>query len=302
MIQKRLLAAGLATTTLLVACGGGGGGDAGSGGGTVSKLSNTDNVAGFASSLASSQKYLLSGINLAGNSSSAQCDSGNRVFTEDSSTVNGSDGTTVYNSCQNVNQSDGGTTTEQYNGKISTKCTDGAQTANNCLAQTARFADGPTASSTLDASVVTTGSAPQNLELKLKGDVAFSQSSSTSTIDINATIGVNDRQRQLGGTATFENLRLVYTSGNSTYTQSFDGGFGFTGIQSGCALGKVTLRTNSPVVYSDSNNSTLGGQITLSDSLGQSARIDFNSDGSATVTLSNGQTKTYTAAQLAALC
>lgn len=226
------------------------------------------------------------------------CDSGTSTFTDDTSTLFADDGLLVDNNCRTNFSDAGGNGSVARNGRLNDKCTDGAQTADDCNAINLRFADGPTGNATFDVTAIGSfDGAPLDLELKLKGDITQTFSESTDVTTLSATLGINDRRAKVTATALFENFRVVTTSTGETY----EGSFGFSSSKSNCAIGRLTVRTDSPLV-SDDDGRTTAGRLIVTDGSGTAARVDFNSDGSVTVTLPNGQVKTFSETQLAALC
>jgi hypothetical protein len=302
----------------LAACGGGGEEDSPSPT-AASKFSSTDDVAGAISAYGSAVAAFsgeLDGSNskaLAKRATKAKtlqakatttenCDSGSISFTTDDSTLYADDGLSVASSCRYSfsNNSSSGTFTS--NGKLADRCTDSAQTSSACNASTIRIADGAAGGTTLDL----LGNGSNNgerfdFEIKLKGDLSERYTSDTEDLTLSATLSFNDKVAQFSGSAVFENLRSVYTTTATGATETLNGVVGAASNKSRCSPGKITVRTDSALIY-DSNDDTIGGQITLTDSSGGTAQISYNSDGSATVTLSNGQTRTYSRAQIEAFC
>lgn len=307
----------------LVACGGGGGG--GTPAVTQGKFNTTDDVAGLVSSFNGAAEAFGETVSSAEGKSSTSakrgslarreglrskattvedCDSGSVTFTDDTSTAFANDGSTVAASCRYSSSSGSSSFSSTVNGKLADKCTDSAQTSSICNASTFRIADGASGSSTLDLSFTgTEGSVRSDFEIKLKGDLTESSTSTTDTINVSATLALNEKIEKVTATAVFENFRSVYTNTPNTGggNENISGSFSISSSKSSCSIGKVTVRTDSVLTY-NSNGDTVAGQLTFTEASNQSARVNFNSDGSITVTLANGQTRTYSVAQLDSLC
>lgn len=327
-MSKNTLAAwplALLSAFSLAACSGGGGGStlAASSG----KLNTTDDVAalmssfnfaavGFGETLFAAGETMASPAAKQGSLSrhegfrskattTQNCKSGGtKTFTDDTSTAFADDGTRVTASCRDSSSSGSSSYSSTVNGRLISKCTDSAQTSSSCRASTVRMADGASGGGTLDLSLTSTeGSLRTDFEIKLKGDLTESSTDSTETVNLTATLGINDKIDRVTGTAVVENFRSVYTYIPSTGggNETLSGSFGISSSKSSCSIDKVTIRTDSALTY-NSNGNTVAGQLTFTDAANQSARVNFNSDGSVTVTLPNGQTRTYSEAQLDSLC
>jgi|UPI0005C15AE5 hypothetical protein len=89
-------------------------------------------------------------------------------------------------------------------------------------------------------------------------------------------------------------IALITTEAGSTTTTSIDGRFGFDD-GSDCNF-NADYDTISPIITENDTGRTTGGELDVSIDGGESVRVVFNSDGSATI---NGET--FTAEELAAL-
>ena len=224
------------------------------------------------------------------------CDSGSVSYTDDTTTAFDSDGTVVFNDCRDTSSSGSFTFSSTSNGKASSKCTDAAQTADVCNADTSRLADGANGSTTLDFAFSSKDSSTSgndsDTELKLKADVTSATSGSSETTRISGSLLFNDKIERVSGSAVFENLTSVFTTTGTGSSETINGAFGFATSTSKCAIGKVTIKTDSPLI-TDSSFTTTAGRVSVTDGSGQTATVQFNADGSYTVTLPNGATKTY---------
>ncbi len=319
-MNKLFLAAtplALASTLFLSACGGGD--DASSGAGTPAKFASTDDVAvlvggfgdllltlegSFGSTAVKSKRGVASKSLMAKATTTENCDSGSISFTDDASTTFLDDGLTVASSCRSSFSDSSSSFNSTVNGRVTDRCTDGAQTSSVCNASNTRIADGANGNSTFDLAFAGSDSGePFDFEIRIKADASDSSSNGTDLSQLSGTIQFNDRVERLSGAALFDNMRTTDTFNSSTGggSQTIDGGFGFTSSVSKCAIGKATIRTDSTLIY-DSSDTFIGGQLTLTDGSGATARVNFNSDGSYTVTLANGQTRTYAEDSFDDLC
>lgn len=236
--------------------------------------------------------------------STESCGSGNITFTDDTTTAFADDGLTTANNCRDTTTEGGSSFTSTINGKSSDKCTDSAQTTSNCNALTTRVADGAAGNATLDFGFSGgSGSERADFDVRFKADLSTTLSGNTDTTQFSGSIFFNDRVARLAGTALLENIRVAFTFNPSTGggSETLSGAFGVSTGSGQCAVGKVSFRTDSPLIY-NSNFDVTAGQLTLTGANGQTARVNYNSDSSYTVTLSNGQTRTYAADVFEELC
>lgn len=313
----------LALALFLAACGGGGDSASAVSASEPAKLATTDEVAALVTGFVALGEvdFDISGSTgaSAANPASSRaaksfrpkatttenCDSGSISFTDDASTLFSDDGLTTANSCRFTFNEGGASFTSSVNGKSSDRCTDSAQTANDCEAYAIRVGDGAAGSATLDLAFVGgSGASREDFEVRFKADLTDTLAGNTSTTQLTGTIAFNDRVEQLAGTALFENIQVAFTLNPNTGggSETLSGNFGLSAGNGKCSIGKVSLRTDSPLIY-NSNFDVTAGQLTLTGANGQTARVNYNSDGSYTVTLANGQTRTYAASDdFEALC
>ena len=83
-------------------------------------------------------------------------------------------------------------------------------------------------------------------------------------------------------------------------SETINGAFGLSSNVPKCSIGMVRIRTDAPLIY-NSNDDLVSGRVTLTDSSNQSATVQYNSDGSATVTL-GANTRTYSSRELDSIC
>jgi len=254
--------AAVITSACLSACGGGGSDDSGTiTASTPAKFASTDQVAvligGFAStfdtfdtsdskstmdrkraSLSKSQGGFASKSAQIKATSTTNCDSGSISFTDDTSTTYQYDGLTVASSCKYSSSSGGSSFSSQINGKTADKCTDSAQTAEACKAETVRIADGANGNTTLDLAFVgNDNGSREDFEIKMKGDLSSSSTSTTESSQISGTLSYNDKIEKISGTALFDNLQSVFTANSSSGggTETINGAFGFSASTKNCS-------------------------------------------------------------------
>lgn len=329
MTIKTLLAAAplvFLATALVSACGGGGGGESSTSATTPAKFASPDDVAvlvsGYSGSLgalgslgsldpssfsakrANSERGLTAKNARPKATTTENCDSGTVSFTDDTSTAFTRDGTTRASNCKTTETRGSDSFSTSFNGKLSDRCTDNRQTSSNCLALATRVADGASGTTTLDLNVAGTESGTRyEVEIRTKADIANASNGDVHSSNINATVLFNDKANKFSGTAFYDNINSTYTFNPNTggASETINGGFGLSTSNSKCTIGRVQIRTDSPLVYNDGIN-TVSGRLTLTDGNSQGAQVNFNSDGGFTVTLPNGQSKTYTAGSFDTLC
>jgi YD repeat-containing protein len=313
--------AALAGAVFLSACGGGGDDASAT---PTGKFGSTDQAAGTAAGLIGAGGTLTFAAELVGKSTAKTtrggfgsrqfavakatttencAESGSVTFVDDTTTTFGEDGTAMSNACRESFADGNGRATFTTSGRVADKCTDSAQTASVCNASTVRLADGAAGSATFDVAFTNTNTADRtDLTLKAKGDLVTSTSGSTENSTLSATLSVTDRVLNANLTAGFSDFRSSYTSAsNGTATETLNGRASISSSKANCNVGAVTIATRTPLRY-DSSGMTTAGELTMTDASNQTVRVSYNADGSATITMPDGQTRTYSEAQLESLC
>ena len=280
----------------LSACGGGGSESTASSASSAAKFSSTDDVAilvgGFGGTFEEFLFLRQQGGSKPGRkmqwgamsksaaskpkaTSTGPCSGGGtNTYTDETSTAYNFDGSRIYSNCKTSFSQQGYSFNSTLDGKIAERCTDNAQTTNVCNASVLRIADGANNSATLNEMFTSNDNGDlEDFELKVKGDITDATNGNTNNSQISGTMTFNDKIERLSGSAFFENLASTDISDSNTGggSQTFNGVFGFSANSSRCAIGKVTVRTDSPLVY-NSDFDTTAGQLTLTDGNGQSAR------------------------------
>ena len=149
--------------------------------------------------------------------------------------------------------------------------------------------------------------------LRLTDEVSYIQLESSTLIQnlYSGSMTLIDQLAKVSTNIYFDKFETAHRHDDNEVTDTFNGVFGVISSIAKCSVGKVTVRTLSPVTYqvehtpgvpiSYYSDKPMDGRLTITDVAGQSAVVQYNSDGSATITL-GGASKLYSATELDSIC
>lgn len=231
--------------------------------------------------------------------SSACSGGGSQTYEENPNTQYPFDGTYIASNCAEINPSQPSIIYSR-DGQAVLACTD-AQPSDDCYNFTAAY--GVSGKPYLYG-FKNTEAPPIDVltKLLLINETSYIQlESSTPVRDVfSGSMELIDTLAGVSTNVHFDKFRQVYHYYNGKVSITLDGVFGVISSMAKCSIGKVTVKTNSPIIYQN-DDATSEGRLTITDGAGQSAGVQYNSDGSATITL-GGASKVYTADQLENSC
>lgn len=300
--MKNLLTAaaiGLGCLTLITACGGG---SSGSGTNTnVSRnatLDSTDDAARVLAAFALTQNIEGPGQAF---EAFGQDDVCNRGGDTNGSSLSGNTINITFNNCDTRVSDNTQTIDTLLNGDLKVTCNDSIAVCNNISATVGKGSTPLMA----DVQIQENGSTTADLVSELRGDikVVMTQAANTErTITTSDMIAdIQDERNNISYKVVADDLEVDITDNTDTGASSttVSGAFSLSGLPD-CTNGGIEVTTISPI-EENADGDTLSGEIEFSNNSGQVSTVEFLNPDGVRIT-ANGNTRTYTGAELAAFC
>ncbi len=295
----RVIAIALVCAGTLTGCGGGSGGLTGNGGVTRNAtLDNTDDAARALAAFALSQNDDAAGAAFDAFGRDDVCNQGGDT---DDSSLSGNTITVIFNDCQTRFTEGTETVDSLLDGRLRATCNDGIAVCNNI---SATLGNSPTPL-LADARVQENGTTTQDIMASVSGDLDFRTIETADTTQEITTSSlradVTDQQFNRSFRLTSERLTVdIIENNNSGATSTrVNGALSLTGLAD-CLNGGIDISTESPVITNDTGDTT-AGNVSLTNNAGQSATLEFLSNGNVRIT-ANGDTQIYTDSDLENFC